>query len=281
MTTGALIFAFDTDHTRYLDMAAWSAERIKFWLDIPVAVVTNNPAAQTETVFDRVIAHEPDTNNHRWFGDLKQSVLWLNRDRVSAYDLSPWDQTLLLDADYVVNSNQLRDVLAAPQDFLCFGSAYNMARPEEPFLSRFGHYDFPMYWATVMMFRRSAMAAYIFDAMTMVRANWQHYRDLYHIAEHTYRNDFALSIALGIVSGHTLQVSTIPWPMANVLPEDRLTCTDDRYWTVQYSDSHNQRRTMSFFDMDFHAMGKQDLGAIVETHRRTRLRDHGLELAHS
>jgi len=45
MTTGALIFAFDTEHTRYLDMAAYCAERVKDFLDIPVAVVTNNPAA--------------------------------------------------------------------------------------------------------------------------------------------------------------------------------------------------------------------------------------------
>ena len=37
MSTGALIFAFDNENTGYLDLAAWSAERVKRFLKIPVA----------------------------------------------------------------------------------------------------------------------------------------------------------------------------------------------------------------------------------------------------
>lgn len=283
MTTGALIFAFDTEHTRYLDMAAWCAERAKFWLDIPVAVVTNNPAAEQESVFDRVIyTDSPDTNS-RWFGDLKQHVTWHNGNRVDAYNLSPWDQTLVLDADFVVNSEQLRHVLNSPQDFMCFRSAYNLARPEEEFLNTFGNYQYPMYWATVMMFRRSNTAQYIFDCMQMIRKNWTHYRDLYHISQTTYRNDYALSIALGIVSGQTLKVDSIPWDMASVIPEHTLTCFEDNqfdktnHFAIEYQDSQGKLKQVSFYGVDFHAMGKSDLGAIVETHRRARLSNTSTE----
>ena len=278
--TGALIFAFDTEHTRYLDMAAWCAERVKKFLKIPVAVVTNNPAAEDESVFDRVIYADPLGTNSRWFGDYKEHVTWHNGNRVDAYNLSPWDQTLVLDADFVINSDQLSRVLNSPHDFLCFRSAYNLAKPEEQFLDTFGTYKFPMYWATVMMFRKSNTAQYIFDSMQMIRENWKHYRDLYHIAQPTYRNDYALSIALGIVSGQTLKVDSIPWGMPSVVPESKLTINGP-FWELGYQDEHGKKKTVAMAGIDFHAMGKQDLGVIVETHRRARLRDTSPEHAPS
>lgn len=275
--TGALIFAFDTEHTRYLDMAAWCAERVRHFLNIPVAVVTNNLAAKNETVFDHVIYADPLGENSRWFGDIKQHVTWHNSNRVNAYNLSPWEQTLVLDADFVVNSDQLKLVLDSSQEFMCFRSAYDLARPNEEFLNTFGTYQFPMYWATVMMFRRSNTAQYIFDTMQLIRENWKHYRDLYHIAQPTYRNDYALSIALGIMSGQTLKVDAIPWSMPSVVPESTVTCFDNNYFVIDYQDAQGKHKQVSFYGVDFHAMGKRDLGAIVETHRRTRLCNHGLE----
>lgn len=277
MTTGALIFAFDTEHTRYLHMAAWCAERVKHWLNIPVAVVTNNPEAEQESVFDRVIYADPLGENSRWFGDLEQHVPWHNSNRVDAYTVTPWDQTLVLDADFVVNSDRLGLVLDCPHKFMCFRSAYNLARPDEKFLDSFGTYRFPMYWATVMMFRKSNTAQYIFDAMQMVRENWQHYRDLYHIAQPTYRNDYALSIALGIVSGQTMKVDTIPWGMPSAVPENTLTCMEDDLFEITYNDAQGKPKQVSFFGVDFHAMGKRDLGVIVETHRRARLSNTSTE----
>jgi len=277
MTTGALIFAFDTEHTRYLDMAAWCADRVRQFLDIPVAVVTNNPAAGNEAVFDHVIYTDPLGTNSRWFGDLEQHVTWHNGNRVDAYNLSPWDQTLVLDADFVINSEDLKAVLGSQQEFMCFRSAFNLARPEEEFLNTFGKYQYPMYWATVMMFRKSNTAQYIFDAMQMIRENWKHYRDLYHIAQSAYRNDYALSIALGIVSGQTLKVDAIPWAMPSIVPESKLTLENDTFWNIEYEDAQGKLKTVSIVGLDFHAMGKRDLGAIVETHRRARLCDHGLE----
>jgi hypothetical protein len=128
-----------------------------------------------------------------------------------------------------------------------------------------------------MMFRKSNTAQYIFDAMQMIRENWKHYRDLYHIAQPAYRNDYALSIALGIVSGQTLKVDTIPWAMPSIVPESKLTLENDTFWNIEYEDAQGKCKTVSIVGLDFHAMGKQDLGAIVETHRRTRLCDHGLK----
>ena len=55
MTRGALIFAFNNEQTDYLEMAAWSAENIRRHLNIPVAVVTDRPDADSDRRFDQVL----------------------------------------------------------------------------------------------------------------------------------------------------------------------------------------------------------------------------------
>lgn len=122
-----------------------------------------------------------------------------------------------------------------------------------------------------MMFRKSNTAQYIFDCMEMIRNNWQHYRDLYGIQKSTYRNDFALSIALGIVSGHTGVVDEIPWPLASITPNTTLLRNDVDDYMIEYVDSSKNKKYMTFTGLDFHAMGKKDLGDIVEADRRARL----------
>ena len=271
MTQGVLIFAFNNEETDYLAMAEWSAGNIRRHLNLPTSVVTN--ANYTGTAFDRVIYADAESGGTRYFEDYDTTVTWHNVGRVDAYNLTPYAQTIVLDADYVVASNNLKRLLNAQQDFLCHRIAFDLAgQTDMRGINTFGKYDMPMWWATVMMFRKSNTAQYIFDSMQMVRDNWQHYRDLYHIDRATYRNDFALSIALGIVSGHTQKVDEIPWSLASVMPNTRLTrYLDQDSYAIEYTDSDKKLKFMSFEGLDFHAMGKKHLGDIVETDCRARL----------
>ena len=59
MTTGALIFAFNNEHTDYVGMAAWSADRIRRHLNIPVAVITDCTDPEQLNKFDHVISADP------------------------------------------------------------------------------------------------------------------------------------------------------------------------------------------------------------------------------
>jgi hypothetical protein len=262
MTSGALIFAFNNEHTDYLAMAAWSADRIRRHLDIPVAVITDCTDPSRLAKFDRVIAADPAAGGTRYFDDYKQTVTWYNATRTDAYSLTPWEHTLLLDADYVVCGKELKYLLGAPQEFLCYRWACGTtAQDSFEGLNYFGQHKMPMWWATVMMFRRGNTAQYIFDSMTMIKNNWKHYKDLYHITSTQYRNDYALSIALGIVSGHTLKVDNIPGMLVSVLPEHELTQIDDDRFEIKFQDQGKSKR-MSL-SMDFHAMGKKHLGDII------------------
>jgi hypothetical protein len=263
MTTGALIFAFNNEHTDYLAMAAWSADRIRRHLDIPVAVITDCTDQSQLNKFDHVISADPVSGGTRYFDDYKETVTWYNAGRTDAYSLTPWDCTLLLDADYVVCSNELKYLLDLPQEFMCHRMAWDITSQNHfEGLNYFGQHKMPMWWATVMMFRKNNMAQYIFDSMNMIRHNWKHYKDLYHITGSHYRNDYALSIALGIVSGHTLKVDNIPWSLVSILPEHKVTQIDADHFEIEYLDQ-NRLKKMDWHSMDFHAMGKKHLGDII------------------
>jgi hypothetical protein len=247
MTTGALIFARNNEQIDYEAMARWSAKNIERHLGIPTHIVTDSSAPPT---------------NARHFTDVG-SVTWHNLNRMDAYRLSPWDRTLVLDADYVVASNQLQAVLEVDQDFLAHRWAYDVTGCNNfEGLNYFGNNRMPMWWATVMMFRRSRQAELIFDSMQMIRNNWTHYRNLYRNTNATYRNDHALSIALGIVNGHTLTHPGIMWDLASLTPEHKLTQLNQDRYRVDFVNGENKIRWITL-TQDFHAMGKQQLGAIV------------------
>lgn len=263
MTCGALIFAFNNEHIDYVAMANWSANNIHRHLNIPVCLVTNRepPAGH---VFDRVVlVNSPTGSGTRHFADIGESVAWHNTNRVDACALSPWDQTLVLDADYVVASSQLKTILSSNQDFLCYrwaSDATNLRNFDD--LNYFGHNRMPMWWATVMMFKRNNTAQLIFESMNMVRDNWLHYRRLYNNPTPNYRNDHALSIALNIVNGHTLSVPSIPGSLVSVTPEHQVTQLSQDSYRVDFLTPDQKPRYIEL-RQDFHAMGKQQLGVIV------------------
>lgn len=246
MTTGAVIFARNNEHIDYVSMAQWSAKNIERHLGIPTHIITDSAPS----------------DNTRHFTDVGQ-VTWHNLNRTDAYHLSPWDRTLVLDADYVVASNQLTSMLDCDADFLAHRWAYDVTgRNDFTGLNWFGDVRMPMWWATVMVFNKSKSAQLIFDAMAMIRDHWTHYRNIYKNSVTTYRNDHALSIALGIVNGHTLDHNGIPWQLASLTPEHDLTQLDQDCYRVDFVNTEGQPRWVEL-RQDFHAMGKRQLGDIV------------------
>jgi hypothetical protein len=247
MTTGALIFARNNEHTDYVTMAQWSAKNIQRHLGIETHIVTD--------------ATRSDSGS-RHFSDAGTAT-WHNTNRMDAYSLSPWDRTLVLDADYVVASDQLRGVLDCDEDFLAHRWAYDVTGCNNfEGLNYFGSVRMPMWWATVMVFNRSHQAKLIFDTMTMIRDHWTHYRQIYKNNTSTYRNDHALSIAMLIVNGHTLNHNQIPWQLASLTPEHQLTQLDHDSYRVDFVNSEGKARWLEL-RQDFHAMGKQQLGEII------------------
>ena len=263
MTTGALIFAYNNENIDYLSLAAWSAENIRRHLEIPVAVVTDSDSDILKKFDKIIINNRRSDSSFRNFSDAGL-ITWHNTNRMDVYNLTPWTQTLLLDADYVVASKDLKKILDSDQNFLAHRLGYDITFQNDfNGLNYFGEYRMPMWWATVIMFRKGQYAQLVFESMSMIRNHWKHYVDIYKIGNSVYRNDHSLTIALGIVDGHTLDHPTIPWSLASVLPDHSLTKIGQDHYRVEFVDSENRRRWIEIKNQDFHAMGKKHLGDIV------------------
>lgn len=262
MTTGVLLFAYNNDQTDYVKLATWSAHRIHRHLNLPVAVVTDQHTV--DSVFDRHILTTDPGSSSRYFADYDQLVNWKNLNRAAAFELSPWDSTLVLDVDYVVASDQLTCLLDTQQDFLVPTAAYDVTGINTfEDLNVFGKFQMPVCWATVLFFKKTQQTKLLFDTVNMVKANWQHYRDLYQISRSTFRNDFAFAIAAHLIYGQILQWPSVPWPLASVIPEHSVRQLDLDRFSVHYQTANAKPRCIELNGVDFHAMGKRDLGEII------------------
>ena len=101
MKRGALLFAFNNDAIDYYTMAVKTAKRINHFLNLPVTIVTDKTTPNNNYQFDKVINVAGDLSNFR------DEKIWINKGRYQAYQFSPYDETLLLDTDYLVNSDKL------------------------------------------------------------------------------------------------------------------------------------------------------------------------------
>jgi hypothetical protein len=263
MKRGVVIFAYNSGKIDYQAMAAWSAARIKRYLDLPTTLITDTHPNDT-SAFQSVVVTPAESGGTRHFSDIGHNVTWYNGNRMDVYNLSPYAETLVLDADYVVCSDQLNLSFDIPEDFVATRWAYDVTGLQTfDDLNYFGTNHMPMAWATVMRFNRSPLSKSVFDMMSMIRNNWQHYRDLYGISRSTYRNDHALSITLNTLHGQQGHWPSVPWSLATVVLEHRLEYVNDNTFKVCYKTSDNKLRYVTISGQDFHAMGKKHLGDIV------------------
>ena len=125
MTKGFLMFAHNNDEIDYLKLATVNAYLIKENCNIhDITVVTNQASYDYTTsqigeefvnnAISNIVFVEKDKHfkyaNQRLFKDTSHTLKPLpfyNLDRCNAYDISPYDETIMIDADYLILSNAL------------------------------------------------------------------------------------------------------------------------------------------------------------------------------
>lgn len=195
---GAVLLADNTDKFDYIRLAEIAAEKIKQQLNIPVAIISTSTIESN--IFDRCIVTEPQKlQNKRLVANTK--VSWLNLNRTKVYDLSPWDRTLLIDADLFVNTDTLTNHLAANFNFAIARNMYNPTTGDE-FVQKLGKTQIDQTWATLIIFNKSSLAKHIFEFAEYVLENYEYYHKLYNFNFFPLRNDYAFSIATHLLGGY-------------------------------------------------------------------------------
>ena len=127
MSKGVLLFAFNNESINYIKQAIFCAERVKKYLDLPVSVVTDFKLSDSETKhFDKIISLDSNKTNKKAYrdGSLSKRVLSFNNfGRESSYDLSPYDETIVMDTDYIVANEKLLNCFIQQKDLLLYKDA--------------------------------------------------------------------------------------------------------------------------------------------------------------
>lgn len=196
---GVLIFATNTAETDYVGIAEQNARLIKHYMGLPTTIVSAK-----------------DTGSNRRFStDTGTFVEWKNFGRHEAYKASPYDETIILDADYLVFDDSLSKLFSSQFDYLLFDKNRYVNIPQQP--SVMGPHSLPYVWATAVLFRRTERTRLFFDLVAMIKRNYDYYRLLYNVQEGNYRNDYAFAIAHYILNGFNLApASFAPFPIHTV-----------------------------------------------------------------
>ena len=212
MSTGALLYAFNSD-IDYVKIALECAQRVHKHLNIPVSLVTDKQVS-TQQFDQQIIVEKPNSTGNRYWHKQSTTSQWFNSSRSSALDLTPYDTTLLLDADYLINTNSLQAVLESNNNFQCF--ADNIMLPDSNIIKeKFGKTSTPQLWATVCKFTKHSEE--IFTAWQMIERNYSHYAKLFGFKTKPFRNDYALTLALLLIGGGKVSSDyIIPWTMISV-----------------------------------------------------------------
>ena len=218
---GILLFAENNERIDYLRLAILCAQCIKnnMGSETKISVVTtkgswnnlSNVGTELESLakslFDKVIFTNVayDIDNSRIYRDTQYNQVtaqFLNRSRSSAYELSPYDETLLIDVDYFVLNGSLNHVWGSNEDFIINKSAKTLLhKPLTGPEFRLNPFGIRMYWATVIYFKKSEKAKLIFDLVSHIKETWNYYQHVYDFPGGLYRNDFSFSIALHMLNG--------------------------------------------------------------------------------
>jgi len=251
---GVVLFAFNSPTVDYFRMAVFTAKRCSKFLQLPVTVITdNNTNIQNyENVFDKIIYIESDKSN------FKNKEVWINKGRHRVYDLSPYDETLVIDVDYLINSNHLSKFFNIYDDFICFKDSsfllYDNANPEMISIK-----SYQSVWATAIAFRKTEKVKTIFQLMESIEKNYDYYVKLHNILGYQYRNDFALTIALNTIEGQIENPKYYaPWKLLHVNKEVTVyRHTDTTYYAMNKVFGKEKLKYCILNDTDFHCLNKE------------------------
>jgi hypothetical protein len=211
MSRGVLVFAFNSPTVDYISIADKTSMLTQKALNLPITLVTDD-TTNPKFNYDKVIRIDSSNNTTNIRTDFNnQTITWRNFGRYLAYELSTYDETLLLDTDYLVLDDSLLKLFETDFDYKLM---HHNRDTNGPSYEEMGNTSLPFIWATVVLFRKTHKSNLFFDLVGRIQRNYHYYSQLYNIRERNYRNDYAFAIANNILNGYGLNEDQgIPWTM--------------------------------------------------------------------
>lgn len=278
MTKGVIIFAQNNAEVDYAKISLFAAKRVKEFLDVPVSLITDSKdwllQSQPDAgkVFDKIIPIWTESSQTKKFYDGSLSakqLVWKNLSRSDCYEFTPYDETLVIDSDYIISSNNLSKIWNNQHDFLIYRSSYDLAQwRDSSSFNYLNEHAIPFYWATAFYFKKTPVVEAFFKLVKHIKENWSYYRALYFIDTPTFRNDFAFSIAIHIMNGNSDSVFAKPLPGKMFYALDRDILLDIQQSNMKLlieKENYNGEYTLiKTQGLDLHVMNKFSLTRYID-----------------
>jgi hypothetical protein len=275
MNNGVILFAHNSKEVDYSLLALIAGGLAKKNLDLPVSLITDISTITwmkeskihsiAETIFDQIIeTQKPRESNHRILRDGNQgkTVPFINQNRSSAWHLSPYDKTLLIDTDYLIFDDIFKNYWNMDHPFMISESIKLInGRPgiSDKWISDTAS---KLYWATTIMFDKSDESKIYFDMVDHIRENYRYYSDIYQYRSEIYRNDISFSISKHLCEGFNENLENSLPPVLSVIDKDELidVKSDGRLIFLLNDDlSIEKSFLVSTKDQNVHVMNKQSI----------------------
>jgi hypothetical protein len=117
-----------------------------------------------------------------------------------------------------------------------------------------------LYWATTVMFSKTASAKTFFDTVHFVKENYKYYADIFRFDSRQFRNDIAFSVAKHIMDGFENTTAVTLPPVLTTLDTDVLTLVDHNRLTFLIAAPLSEKYIpTSISNTDIHIMNKQSI----------------------
>jgi hypothetical protein len=274
MTRGVLIFAQNNAEIDYAKISLFAAKRVKEYLGVPVSLVTDSASwlkqsqPDAELVFDQIIEIWTETHQTKKFYDgslAAKTLTWKNLSRVDCCFLSPYDETLVIDSDFIISSPTLKNIWDNQNDFLIYKDSFDLANWRDDRSFRYlNQHSIPFYWATAFYFKKTAATWAFFDLIKNIKLNWNYYRLLYNIDSTVFRNDFAFSIAIHMMGEDF--ATPLPGKMNYILDRDILLDIDKSKlkFLVEKKNYNGEYTAVKTNNLDVHVMNKYSLTRCID-----------------
>jgi hypothetical protein len=271
MNRGILIFAYNNQEIDYVKMAVFAARRATEHLNLPVTLITDTDITSEDviSVFEKIIVVTDNSNQNKRFydGDSDFKLLnWKNYTRNNAYDLTPYDETLVIDSDFIINSNFLRYCWTQKNDFLIYKDSFDLSSSRETseftFISDLG---IPFYWATVFFFRKTERIKLFFHLLGKIKENWNYYSKVFYLPTKKFRNDFAFSMAIHMMNGLTEGdfATSMPNKLWFITDKDILLEYSNTRMTFLIQSKDRRYIPVAINKKDIHVMNKFSLMRVI------------------
>lgn len=211
----------------YCSLAKVSAKFVKKYLNLPTTFITSQPE-NFDATDDLIVVKTPDASTRTMiYNDDNISYKWFNDVRISAFTVSPYDRTLMIDADYIVKTDYLNTWIESDLPFHIFDNAYDITGRGIYNQKYLTNKSIKQTWATAIVWDKNAK--HIFEAAKMVRDNYEYYSILTGMPYRPFRNDVAFSIACHLIN---YKINEFECTLNNLPPDSKLLNVSDKSFKV-------------------------------------------------